>query len=102
MEDVHRLMARLAAKQIWKQWAESTGASGDSLPSLGGDTLDWDEMPQVGHSFHRSLINDRVDDDHLGDLEELLGPEGAALFRPPFLEIEDRSDGDQAGSVHYY
>ncbi len=58
-------MARLGAKKIWKQWAESTGASGDSLPSLGGDTLDWDEMPQVGHSFHRSLINDRVDDDHL-------------------------------------
>ena len=96
-------MARLASKRIWKQWAESTCASGDDIPALGGDGLDWDEMPQVGSSFHWSLIDDRVDDRvEDGDLEALIGPEGAALFRPLGLESDDSLDGGEAGSVHYY
>ena len=97
MDQVHRLMARLGSKRIWRQWSESAGASADGFPALETDAPNWDEMPQVGSSFHWSLLEDES-----GDLERLLGPEGALLFRPSDSEGNAFPDGGEAGSAHYY
>ena len=59
MGEAHRLMARLTASRIWKEYAESVGSSGYDDPTLGGEVLDLEEMPQVGSSFHRSIIEDQ-------------------------------------------
>ena len=85
-------MARLGSKRIWKQWAESSGASAGELPALGREAMDWDEMPQAGVSFHRSLMEDRVEEGDLGDLERL---------HPLSVEGDDSPDDDGAeGTVH--
>ena len=91
MGDAHRLMARLNARRIWKEYAESVGSSGYDGPTLGGEVLDSEEMPQVGSSFHRYIIEDRVEYAGFEDLEGPVGPEGDG---PP--------GGHEAGSVHYY
>ena len=95
-------MARLGSKRVWKQWAESAGASAGELPALGSEAMGWDEMPQVGSSFHWSLIEDRVGEEDLGDLEALFGPEDAALLHPLNVEGDDSPDGGADGTVHYY
>ena len=95
-------MARLGSRRIWKQGAESSGALADGFPALDSDALNWDEMPQVGTSFHQSLFEDRAGEGDIGDLEALLGPDGAGLFPPSGLESDASLDGGEAGSVHYY
>jgi hypothetical protein len=102
LEDIHSLLARMGSKRGFKQWENSTGASSDELPALGGDSLDWDEMPQVGSSFHRSLIGNRIEDWEMENLDTLIGSESDDSFFPLDGEIQDGSDDDQDGSVHYY
>ena len=109
MEDIHSLLARMGSKRGFKQWENSIGASSDELPALGGDPLDWDEMPQVGSSFHRSLIGNRIEDWEMENLDTLIGSESDDSFFPLDGEIQDisdddqdGSDDDQDGSVHYY
>ena len=102
MEDVHSLLARMGSKRIWKQWGDGTGALSDELPALGGDSLDWDEMPQVGSSFHRSLIGNRIEDWEMENLDTLIVPKSADSFFPLDGESQDVSDDDQDRSVHYY
>ena len=55
----------------------------------------------VLHS-HLSLFEDRAGEGDIGDLEALLGPDGAGLFPPSGLESDASLDGGEAGSVHYY
>ena len=98
MEDIHSLLARMGSKRGFKQWENSTGASSDELPALGGDSLDWDEMPQVGSSFHRSLIGNRIEDWEMENLDTLIGSESDDSFFPLDGEIQDGSDDDQDGS----
>ena len=125
MEDIHSLLARMGSKRGFKQWENSTGASSDELPALGGDSLDWDEMPQVGSSFHRSLIGNRIEDWEMENLDTLIGSESDDSFFPldgsdddqdgsdddqdgsdddqdGSDDDQDGSDDDRDGSVHYY
>ena len=102
LEDIHSLLARMGSKRGFKQWENSTGALSDELPALGGDSLDWDEMPQVGSSFHRSHVGDRIEDWEMGDLDTLIVPKSADSFFPLDDESQNISDDDQDGSVHYY
>lgn len=102
MGDAHRLMARLNARRIWKEYAESVGSSGYDGPTLGGEVLDSEEMPQVGSSFHRYIIEDRVEDASFEDLEGPVGPEGPESIGPLDPEGDGPPGGHEAGSVHYY
>ena len=95
-------MARLTASRIWKEYAESVGSSGYDDPTLGGEVLDLEEMPQVGSSFHRSIIEDRVEDADFEDLEGPVGPEGPESTGPLDLEGDGPPGGHETGSVHYY
>ena len=90
-------MARLNARRLWKEYAESVGSTGYRDPILGGEVLDLEEMPQVGSSFHRSIIEDRVED---ADFEDLEGPEGPESIGPLDLGGDGPPGDHEAGSAH--